>query len=308
VRFWPLYELVIILRDHSHYSADNGDVCTHCGQPLRATEVTYGERRTNRTGLAVTILLHLLLVAIYLFQPQRREKQMASAPGNEIMYIAPLKGQPKPRPQEQAPKHAVKTPKPKAAPERVQMQRLPNTITLPDEKPVEQPKAEPKRQAPPQEVDMQAFIEARRKQRGAQAPSNVPAEESDDARAMRNAMNNIASVNSRGRDDSNESGGVFSVTGKTFSSATLKFRGWNPNFKRRWLTQVTVELGSEPDIESAIVTKMIELIRKEKKGDFEWDSHRLGRVVTMSARPQDTEQLRAFLFKEMFEDYKPPRR
>lgn len=270
--------------------------------------LAYGERRTNRTGLAVTILLHLLLVAIYLFQPQHKEKRMASAPGNEIVYIAPLSGRPKPKPQEQAPKHTVKTPKPKSAPERVQVQRLPNTITLPNEKPVEQPKkAEPKPVAPPQEVDMQAYIEARRKQRGTPAPSNA-AEESEDARAMRNAMNNIASVNARGQDDRNESGGVFSVTNKSFSSATLKFRGWNPNFKRRWLTQVNVELGTERDIESAIVTKMIELIRKEKKGDFEWDSHRLGRVVTMSARLEDTEQLRAFLFKEMFEDYKPPRR
>jgi hypothetical protein len=100
---------------------------------------------------------------------------------------------------------------------------------------------------------------------------------------------------------------VFSVSNKTFSRADLKFRGWNPNFKRRWLTAVTVERGSEPDIETAIVKKMIELIRKEKTGDFEWDSHRLNRVVTLSARPQDTQELMNFLYKEMFPEYKPPR-
>jgi hypothetical protein len=86
------------------------------------------------------------------------------------------------------------------------------------------------------------------------------------------------------------------------ASAEVKFRGWNPNFKRRWLTSVTVERGSEPDIETAIVKKMIEIIRKEKTGDFEWDSHRLGKVVTLSARPQDTKELIAFLYKEMFPD------
>jgi hypothetical protein len=75
----------------------------------------------------------------------------------------------------------------------------------------------------------------------------------------------------------------------------------------RWLTAVTVERGSDPDIETAIVKKMIELIRKEKTGDFEWDSHRLNRVVTLSARPQDTDELMAFLYKEMFPEYKPPR-
>jgi hypothetical protein len=121
-------------------------------------------------------------------------------------------------------------------------------------------------------------------------------------------MANIAAANGRSRgDDKNETGGVFSVSNKTFHSADLKFRGWNPNFKRRWLTSVTVEQGSAPDLETAIVNKMIELIRKEKTGDFEWDSHRLQRVVTMSARPGDTAALQAFLFKEMFPEYKPPR-
>jgi len=298
-------QTVTILRDHSHFSADNGDVCSHCGQPLRAPQPSYGERRTSRTGLIVTILLHLLLVVIYLYQPKTFLKRAASGQP-EIMYIMPQPG--KPKPQEQAPKKTPKTTKPKSAPERVQVRRLPNTITLPQEKPkpVETPKPEAKREPIPENMDMQAFIEARRKQRGAQAPSNAT-EESDDARGMRNALANIAAVNARGQDDRNETGGVFSVTNKTFASATVKFRGWNPNFKRRWLTQVNVELGSERDIETAIVKKMIELIRKEKTGDFEWDSHRLNRVVTMSARPQDTEALMAFLYKEMFPDYKPPK-
>jgi hypothetical protein len=68
-----------------------------------------------------------------------------------------------------------------------------------------------------------------------------------------------------------------------------------------------VERNGEPDIETAIVKKMIELIRKEKQGDFEWESHRLGKVVTMSARPKDEKELMDFLFKEMFPEYKPPR-
>ena len=120
-------------------------------------------------------------------------------------------------------------------------------------------------------------------------------------------MANIAAINGRGRDDRNETGGIFSVSNKTFHSMDLRFRGWNPNFKRRWLTQVTVEQGSERDVETAVVKKMIELIRREKTGDFEWDSHRLGRVVKLSARPQDTDELMEFLFKEMFPEYKPPR-
>lgn len=267
--------------------------------------VSYGRRGPSRTGLVVTVLLHLLLVAIYLMQP-KTEKHAAPPAGATMVYIAPLPpGKPKPKPQqEQAPRKTVK--KPPTPP--VQVKRLPNTITLPNEKPVEKVvEAEPKPVAePPQEVDLSAYIEARRRARGAKDPSTEPAEESEAARANRVAMANIAAANGRSRgDDKNETGGVFSLANKTFNSADLKFRGWNPNFKRRWLQQLTVEKGGEADIETAIVKKMIELIRKEKTGDFDWDSHRLQRVVKMSARPQDTAELQAFLFKEMFPEYRP---
>jgi hypothetical protein len=286
---------------------EGSDVCAHCGQPLPAAAPSYGDRRNKRTGLIITVLLHLLLVAVYLFQPKLTRQRSAPPAGGAIVYVAPLApAKPKARPREQAPKKTVKAPPRKSAPERIPVQRLPNTITLPDEKPAPVAKAEPAREAP-QELDMQAYIDARRKQRGARVQGDQPAEESDEARGTRNALANIAAINGRSRDDRNETGGVFSISNKTFHSMDLKFRGWNPSFKRRWLTQVTVEQGGEPDLETAVVKKMIELIRKEKTGDFEWDSHRLGKVVTMSARPGDTRELMAFLFKEMFPEYKPAR-
>lgn len=290
---------------------DDSDVCAHCGQPLPGRKVgTYGQRGPNRTGLIVTVALHLLLVAIWLFQPKAEHHTPPKA-GESIVWLPPLKpSKPTPPAAQPAPKQSAKAApaKPKRTPPRVtQVQRLPDTITLPDEKPVEPPKPQPKEETKlaPDETDMAAYIAKRRQARGAR--SEQPAEETDAQRGMRNALANIAAINGRGGQDPNETGGVFEVTNKTFSRADLKFRGWNPNFKRRWLTAVSVERGSEPDIETAIVKKMIELIRKEKSGDFEWDSHRLNKVVTLSARPQDTQELMAFLYKEMFPDYKPPR-
>ncbi|HEU4374564.1 MAG TPA: cell envelope integrity protein TolA [Telluria sp.] len=287
--------------DHSHFSPENDGICTHCGHTLTVEVTPYGQRGPSRTGLAVTVLLHLLLIAGFLLH-KNTEKHAAPPAGATMVYISPLPvGKPKPkRQQQQAPKKAPKTPP-------VQIKRLPNTITLPNEKPVEVVEEEPKKVTPPPpEMDMQAYIDARRKARGAKDPSDQKStEESEDARATRVAMANIAAANGRTHgDDKNETGGVFSLSNKTFHSADLKFRGWNPNFKRRWLQQVTVEQGTEVDVEHAIIKKMIELIRKEKTGDFEWDSHRLQRVVTMSARPADTAALEAFLFKEMFPEYK----
>ena len=290
------------MRDHSHFSPENNGFCAHCGHPLAVEVTPYGARGANRTGLVVTVLLHLLLVALFFLTRDQREKHAAPPAGATMVYIAPLPvGKPKPTPQQQqAPKKRPKTPPP------VQIKRLPNTITLPNEKPVKVVEAEPKPVVtpPPPEVDMQAYIEARRKARGAKEPSDQPAEESENARANRIAMANIAAANGRSRgDDRNENGGVFSISNQTFNSAELKFFGWNPNFKRRSLKQFTVERGTEIDVETAIVKKMVELIRKEKAGDFEWDSHRLQRVVTMSARPEDGAALEAFLFKEMFPEY-----
>jgi len=290
---------------------EDSDVCAHCGQPLPGREVvTYGQRKPNRTGLIVTVGLHLLLVAIYLFQP-KIEKHAPPKSGEAIVWLPPVKpNKPTPQAAEPAPKQSASTalPKPKfLPPPPVTIQRLPDTITLPNEKPVEPPKPQPKEETKlqPDETDLAAYIEKRRQARGAR--SEQPAEESDAQRGMRNALANIAAINGRGGQDPNETGGVFSVTNKTFSRADLKFRGWNPNFKRRWLTAVSVERGSYPDIETAIVKKMIELIRKERPGDFPWDSHRLNKVVTLSARPQDEQELTDFLFKEMFPDYKPPK-
>jgi hypothetical protein len=295
-----------ILRDHSHISLDDSDVCTHCGQPLHGQKVvTYGRQGPNRIGLAVTIGLHLLLVAIWFYQPKHQSAPPPKS-GEAVVWLPPQQpNKPTPKAQPET-KQNVKPSKPK--PQVVQVQRLPDTITLPHEKPEPpkpqpQPKQETKLQ--PDETDMAAYIEKRRQARGAR--SEQPAEESDAQRGMRNAMANIAAINGRGGQDPNETGGVFSVTNKTFSHADVKFRGWNPNFKRRWLTTASVDRGNEPDIETAIVKKMIELIRKEKTGDFEWESQRLNKVVTMSARPQDTAELMAFLYKEMFPDYKPPK-
>jgi hypothetical protein len=216
------------LRDHSHIPLEDSDVCAHCGQPLPGRNVViYGQRGPNRTGIAVTIGLHLLLVLVWLVQP-KVEKHAPPKSGAAVVWLPPLKqNKPAAKPAEQAPKKTAQAAAPKFTQPRITMPRLPNTITLPDVKVAEEkpqptpPKEETK--APPQEVDMQAYIEAQRKRRGAPAQTDQ-AEESEAARGTRNALANIAAINGRGGQDPNETGGVFSVNNKTFNSADLKFR------------------------------------------------------------------------------------
>jgi hypothetical protein len=45
---------------------------------------------------------------------------------------------------------------------------------------------------------------------------------------------------------------------------------------------------------------MIELIRNYYQGDVNWESQRLGQVVVISARLEDTAELEEFLKREFF--------
>ena len=86
---------------------------------------------------------------------------------------------------------------------------------------------------------------------------------------------------------------------------TFIFNGWIPvvdHFRR----EVTVDAGEAGNVKLAIVRGMIkEIIRKYKTGDFEFESHRLGRIVTMSARPADNDQLENFMMQEFFGENVP---
>ncbi len=262
-------------------------------------EPSYRAQGPNNWALAGIVLFHVLAIVLFIIYG-KLEKKAAPPPAGGITYVSPVRGKPQPKAAANKPnKPAKKSPPPK-------VQRLPDTITVPFEKPApvevvkkEDPKPpEPVREPIPENMDMSAYVAAQKAKRGA---ASDQAGETENERGNRIARANIAAANGRSvGDDNNDTGGVFSIANQTGQSADVKFRGWNPNFKRRWLQQVTVELGGEKDIETAIIKKMIELIRKEKKGDFEWESNRLQRVVTMSARVEDTEALHAFLYKEMF--------
>jgi len=288
---------------------EDSDVCIHCGQPLPGRKVViYGQKGPNRTGIAITIALHLLLVAVWLFQP-KVERHAPPKSGAAVVWLPPLKqNKPAAKPAEQAPKKTSKAAAPTFTPPRITMPRLPNTITVPDVKPVQEKPQPPKEEtkAPPQEVDMQAYIEAQRKRRGAPAQTDQ-AEESEAARGTRNALANIGAINGRGGEDKTASEAEFSIVDQTFSSAKMKLRVWNPNFKRNWLTQIEVERGSDPDIETAIVKRLVEIMQKQGATDFVYHSRRLKRDVFLSARPQDTQELMNFLYKEIFPEYKPLR-
>lgn len=181
--------------------------------------------------------------------------------------------------------------------------------------PVEQPPApappavipEPPAKTPPA-TDLSAFIANRRRERGEADPSTsqgatADAPESDIARRDRIVAQNLASVNTRdfGKGTRN-SGGIFQITKLGSSDAEFTFFGWNKDINRRASQRIEVQQGSNPGIEIAVVREMIKIIRRYENEDFTWESRRLGRNVTLSARAQDTHELEAFMMLEFFAD------
>ena len=169
--------------------------------------------------------------------------------------------------------------------------------------------------APPKapEGDLASFIAARRRARGepeptASPPANAAASsiESDTARRDRIVAANLASLNPTtfGGQPKN-SGGIFQIKHLGVNDAEFTFFGWNKDIKRRVAQTIEVQKGSSPDIRIAVVRRMIAIVRDYEQEDFRWESHRLGRVVVLSARLIDTSGLEDFMMQEFFDSGRP---
>jgi len=129
----------------------------------------------------------------------------------------------------------------------------------------------------------------------AEAQINSRAPTADEI-ATANINRNLQSM-SRERDGTN---GVFQILSKGTRTAQFSFRGWTKDARNNWHEVIDVDAGLHGDVELAIVRKMIERIRKDYQGNFNWDSIRRGRVFVLSARIEDNAELEAFLMREFF--------
>jgi len=295
------------LHHDSHILSAHSEYCETCGQRLPSAQDGFAtwerQNKNKRVGIGISIALHLAGVLYYLLAPTHMPMKPPAVKGGQMVYIAPLdpKKSVKPTPQKKP-----DTPKPKPQPIQKQAVSKPAPVAPREKLETYVPPVQATMTPPPPEQDMSEMIAKRRAAREAQNPQPQPAPpaESEADRAKRIAMANIARANNAATAD--ETGGLFDIRKVSFNSATIKFRGFNSNFKRNWLKQVNVERGAEQDIETATIKEMIKIIRSEKDGDFSYESHRLGRVVTLSARKEDDKQLFEFLMREVFPDYYNP--
>lgn len=167
-----------------------------------------------------------------------------------------------------------------------------------------QPKAKnptpvPQASAPTSMMDMLQAARDRRRAEGVPDANDNPAQNKppDDPDAVARANIEFSTQHARGN---NQGGGLFDLRFKGVRTAELVFYGWDQRRRHEHSQLIEIDAGLNGDIDSAIIRKVIEVIREKKSGDFTWHSSRLGRVVTLSARPEDTAELADFLKKDFF--------
>jgi hypothetical protein len=250
-------------------------------------------------GVGVSLMLHSLLM-IFMPRPERTgETPNQTVPqGPLVVRLTPPVVKPTP---------TLETPQEPVTPPRVRAPTLPRMMSVPRTAP-EHPsiplEPPPKSQtAPDAEPSMLAMVEAARARRRAeeevlrQFNSAQRASENPSAgdSASANLNRNLQSLSGRGG-----TSGVFQILHKGHRSGQFAFRGFNAGTRGDWKEVIDVDAGPQGDIEMAMVRKMIELIRQHYKENFNWESHRMGRVVVLSARIEDSAGLEAFLIREFF--------
>ena len=244
-------------------------------------------------GLAISLCIHVLLLV---FAPKRDVSQSPPVDGTQgplvVRLTSPSKAAPPPSAAEATPQKP--TPRPPAS-------QQPRMMTAPSATPQRTPQvaesSAPARAVESEPNDFMSMIIARRAQRLAAeaAAGGRGREPTADEIAMANINRNTRSLTQR-----DGTSGVFQILSKGHRAAQFSFNGWTGDRSNSRRDVIEVDAGLNGNIEIAIIRRMIELIRTHYKGDFNWDSHRLGRVVVLSARVEDTAGLEEFMMREFF--------
>ena len=285
--------------------------------PARGEKV-FSIRISRKTLIALTLSILLHLALLWFFAPRLLSMgaPIEEAPPFEITLGPPQKQE-------------VAQNVPSALPQKPTPARLPEQVAkLEKPKPIKEKSAPPKQVKPvevPAEVakksdltlpkpakkeietspdilpgeDMQAYIqrqkEAKLAQQGASkqdveevlASSNEPSAGSKrDAKIKENLK--FDGIN-----------GIFQIREMGLHRAQFSFKGWKNNINSARLEIIEVDVPDGSDGKHEVIAKIIEIIRREYSGDFNWDSWRQQRVLSLSARAEDTAALESFLLTEI---------
>lgn len=271
-------------------------------------------RRSMVVGIVVSLLLHTLALWLVLDNDTSIDKPLQAKAERRIAVnlVEPSASQVSDPPEPRQPiQHSQKKPLPAAAKKRQRVKpsaTVEKQAALPPKSVPVVPSSERVRPNIALPDDLFSHIEAARKRRAeAAAQSGLPEavseseqpEQADNDQSVALANIEFSLRRARGT-DREDVGGVFQLRRVGYQEAEFVFRGWSERSRRNATRLINVEKGPNADIQTALIKKVIEIIREEKKGDFLWESKRLGKSITLSARLQDNDELERFLMREFF--------
>jgi hypothetical protein len=268
---------------------------------------------------ALSVALHLLVLFAWLpqFEPIKLDDK-ADEPSHSSLNVQITPERPRAQAQMPSSPQVAQAPppprrglpeppraRPPSPPPAVPFNRPSPYVPKPPDQP---PSAKPAPPAP--ESDFAAMLEQRRRARGETSDARAALreeiappqqQESEEQRRSRIVAANLGLDRAPSfGGDPRTGGGIFQITRMGFADAEFVFFGWNKDIKRNSRQRIEVQKGDNPSVELAVVRRMIVIIREHEKGDFTWISQRLGREVTLSARPADSAGLEEFLMKEFY--------
>lgn len=267
-----------------------------------------------RRAFALSLLLHALLVFGWL--PVRHSKPAAEAESGDLTRsLAVRLVPPAPPPAPVVPVPMLRAdPVPELRPAAPRIAAAPRAPVITTERQATAPSVPVNSPVPvekPVPDDFAALVDARRRAREASQPSVPaalpPSAQMDSARDEHNRM--VARNLGLDRPPSfggeqQRGGGIFQLVRLGRDDAEFVFYGWNRAISRQSQQTVEVRRGTIATIELAIVRRMVQIIRDHETGDFKWESQRLGRNVTLSARPADNAGLEDFLMRDFFTGFR----
>ena len=276
-----------------------------------------------RVAFAVSLLVHALALwsflphMMHIVTPSDTDKGESGSP--LAVQLVPKPGPPgalpaSPPPPSPEPQVALRPPSKSTPPPRTAARppSPPPVMTAPRQAP-DAPALAPAPTQPAPATDLAAYVEAKRRERGDAPSSSPPSSSTSKAADEENDRQNriiAANIGLNGRPtfgkDPKNGGGVFQIKTMEYSYAEFYFFRWNKDISRNSKQVIEVRKGNNPDIQIAIVRRMIDIIREHETEDFLWESHRLGRQITLSARARDTAGLESFMLQEFFYDTRNP--
>ena len=265
--------------------------------------------RNTLIAFVVSVVLHVLVLWLVFPKinlnsaPKSTTIEVSLAPKTTAPVVEPVptSAQPdviaEPEPKIIAQKPANKLSKPK-----VNDFSVPKTMITSQPSPQQVPVApvKPQPQSPTDApTDMASYVAQHRAQR--EASESDAARQNAAAAAAEQGQSEEAKRDARIKNNfNNGTNGIFEITDLSSTSAKFSFLGWTSSMSNARSEFFDIEAKNGQDVRLLMIRRMITLIRVHYQGDFDWESQRLGRTISKSARLEDSAELEDFLMQEFF--------